>query len=311
MFLKPSQIPNQVLLIFCLLPVLLSQISSVSYGFQHISLFIIRPDTSLWYSEFDGTLWSPWQSLATQKVSFPYVCSWVYGRLDLFVINTTDPTNQTINHIYHDYDYNNGARWSQWETWGGDAKFASCICKEYQSMIVLSLTYYLMSVKNNKTADWKTIGQINPVALFMSQVSGVWVLDTLYLFTVGSIGSSTRMYYYIMTGDFTSDYWSEMSLTAYIGVSAISWDPSILDLFYVGPSNNLMHRTYLTSNFPLNFTEENLYGNINSTPSVASWGWGRFDVFAKGVDGYLWRISYDDCDGGWGKWGKMGNTQLF
>ena len=309
MFLKTTQIPNQALLLLSLLPALLSQIASVSYGYQHISLFIIRPDASLWYSEFDGTLWSPWQNLPMQNASSPFVCSWGYGRLDLFVLNITDPNIQTIIHLWYDY-YVDGARWSQpWEVWGNYTMFgmASCICLEYQFMMVLFVDYNFMSVRNNKEADWKDIGPINPVTLFQSQASGVWVLDTLYLFTVGN---SNKMYYYITTGDFKSDFWSEMSLPAYLGVSVISWDPSILDLFYVGASNNLMHRTYITSDFPLNFTEENLYGNINSTPSVSSWGYGRFDVFAKGVDGYLWRISYDDCEGGWGTWGRIGNTQI-
>jgi len=56
---------------------------------------------------------------------------------------------------------------------------------------------------------------------------------------------------------------------------------------------------------------EDLKGNINSTPSVSSWGYGRFDVFAKGAnDNNLWWISYDQCNGNWSDWLKLGNYVL-
>ena len=42
---------------------------------------------------------------------------------------------------------------------------------------------------------------------------------------------------------------------------------------------------------------------LASAPTVASWAPGRLDVFARGLDGQLWRRG---CDGAWASWELLG-----
>jgi hypothetical protein len=38
---------------------------------------------------------------------------------------------------------------------------------------------------------------------------------------------------------------------------------------------------------------ESLGGVVSSAPSAASWSSGRLDIFARGTDGALWHMSYN------------------
>ena len=50
---------------------------------------------------------------------------------------------------------------------------------------------------------------------------------------------------------------------------------------------------------------KNLGGAITAAPAVASWGPGRLDVFARGVDNALWQRSFE---GVWSGWLYLGGT---
>lgn len=86
------------------------------------------------------------------------------------------------------------------------------------------------------------------------------------------------------------------------GADAASWTSGRMDLFSVGGAGDLAHRWYGGSWSPW----ESLGGGLTSDPGSVSWGRNRLDAFARGTDGALWHIYWDQ--NAWGPWEKLGGS---
>ncbi len=69
----------------------------------------------------------------------------------------------------------------------------------------------------------------------------------------------------------------------------VSQGSGLLDLFVLGPDNQIWHRSYNQKWQAW----ETLDGSVTSDPAVASWGLGRLDVFVRGADNSLLHRVYN------------------
>jgi hypothetical protein len=87
--------------------------------------------------------------------------------------------------------------------------------------------------------------------------------------------------------------------------AAVSWDGTRVDVFGVSLANNHLFHTYAadgTTWATFNggaSTFEDLGGFLTSSPVVLSRGKGLLDVFARGGDGGLWHLAYNET---WSPW---------
>ncbi|KAI1170119.1 hypothetical protein F4777DRAFT_570501 [Nemania sp. FL0916] len=93
----------------------------------------------------------------------------------------------------------------------------------------------------------------------------------------------------------------------------IAWNgnDTRLDIFAVSRANShLLHASWDAETDK--WTEyEDLHGCVTTPPVAVSRRPGIIDVFARGGDGGLWQISYDDDAGKWSSWSRIsGDTKI-
>jgi hypothetical protein len=84
--------------------------------------------------------------------------------------------------------------------------------------------------------------------------------------------------------------------------TAVSWAANRIDVFLVNNFMRLQH-TFWDGNawLPSNGYED-LNGTCTSRPAAVSRGFGLLDVFVRGGDAGLWRLSYDGGSQQWSEW---------
>ncbi|MEY9926304.1 hypothetical protein ABH926_000926 [Catenulispora sp. GP43] len=122
--------------------------------------------------------------------------------------------------------------------------------------------------------------------------------------------------------------WSPLSLGvagstgpgSFQGSPAVVSSPSGTDVFVRGGDNHVWENTYTGdtgSGFPGWTGWVNLGGSVATSPTAASLGQDRIDVFAQGTDGALWQNTYEQVSNGtgggiitpglaWGGWKSLG-----
>jgi hypothetical protein len=74
----------------------------------------------------------------------------------------------------------------------------------------------------------------------------------------------------------------------------VSWGPNRLDIFAIGPNDNLLHKAWDGAQWLPSRTEwENLGGICRSAPAVCCWGPNRLDIVVIGSDGGLFHKAWD------------------
>ena len=97
--------------------------------------------------------------------------------------------------------------------------------------------------------------------------------------------------------------------TAPRGVSAVSWAPGRIDLFWVGADGGLVHRVrdgQLWNRYwdGVSWHDwETLGGELTGTPAASSWAADRIDVWAPGLDGTIWHRWWDGTR--WVEWERL------
>jgi hypothetical protein len=86
------------------------------------------------------------------------------------------------------------------------------------------------------------------------------------------------------------------------GLTAVSWGNGRLDLFWVGPERELMHRWWQADSGWS--ADESLGGELAAPPAVTSWTENEMEVFAVLGDGQLWNRYWDGT--AWHKWESLG-----
>jgi hypothetical protein len=87
------------------------------------------------------------------------------------------------------------------------------------------------------------------------------------------------------------------------GIAAVSWGPERLDLFWIGPEGDLLHRASEGGTW---LETESLGGIPASTPGVTAWAVGEMQVFAVFPDGELWNRYWDGA--AWHAWESLGGS---
>ena len=78
--------------------------------------------------------------------------------------------------------------------------------------------------------------------------------------------------------------------TAPRGVSAVSWAPGQIDLFWVGADGGLC---IVSARATRGMEPESLGGTLASPPAATAWDVDRLQVFAIFPDGQLWNRYWD------------------
>lgn len=282
-----------------------SQVGSASWGYQQIAVFVTGADHVVWYLQYDGSLWSPWKQIASYASSGPAVCSWGWGRLDVFV-QADDALY--VRHIVYDYSLSGAAWWNAWESWGCCLYSGVAVATYGNGNLVLygiGMDYQMWGQSISAIQGWYCIGRPSTNVFFTSDPPGaIWMLQRLYVF---GRGSDNYLYYLSCENNIWDPQWTQTDMVMNSGLAVVTWDSMTIHIFYRDINNELIHNCILGQ--MCGNASENLHGNITSTPSVSAWGYGRFDVFAKWTDNCLWWISYDQCNG-WSQWQKMGELVL-
>jgi hypothetical protein len=85
------------------------------------------------------------------------------------------------------------------------------------------------------------------------------------------------------------------------GLTAVSWGPDRIDLFWVDAQGALWHRAWNHSGWS---EPESLGGTLVSPPAVTSWAANELEVFAVFPDGQLWDRYWDGQ--AWHDWETLG-----
>ena len=85
------------------------------------------------------------------------------------------------------------------------------------------------------------------------------------------------------------------------GVSAVSWAPGRIDLFWVGADGGLVHRASEGGTWQ---EPESLGGTLASPPAATAWAVDELQVFAIFPDGQLWNRYWDGSY--WHDWESLG-----
>lgn len=96
------------------------------------------------------------------------------------------------------------------------------------------------------------------------------------------------------------------------GVAATSWGPDRIDLFTVGTDSSLYHKYWDGSTWSawkiMKFQGHEAVDKSStciSAPAAVSWGANRIDVFALGIDNYVYH-AWGDGSSEWRGWEKLG-----
>jgi len=215
-----------------------SQVGSVSWGYQQIAVFIAgASDLSIYYTQYDGSLWSQWTNMAGTSApsgSGPTVCSESWGQLDMFMVGGS---NYFYYHSY--YNTKTGPAWVALHNVGTIAFSSGPICTSSGSG---NLNLYGINTSNkmmgiNKT-NWNNWFQIDDFNFSASTPGAVSVLNTLYLF--GRSKSTNNLVVNTWSPSQNWSSWTTINLLIYSGPAVISWDQTRIDVFYMGNTSQLI-----------------------------------------------------------------------
>jgi hypothetical protein len=85
------------------------------------------------------------------------------------------------------------------------------------------------------------------------------------------------------------------------GLISVSWGPERIDLFWIGPDRQLMHRGWINGGW---LPDEDLGGQLSAPPAVTSWAENEMEVFAVFADGQLYNRYWDGS--AWHEWESLG-----
>ena len=290
-----------------------TRVSSVSWGHGRIDLFVKGTNSDVWHTYYDNSHWYPWENLNAIG-SDPAACSWGQGRIDVFMYGYST-TSTDLYHNYYDYS-SQGPKWgfnaSSWEP-GLDTNVAevSCFANGYGHIQIATIhTDHNLYTRSWPDSTWYNLSDNNVGAA----IPGIMIIYP-YIFFFAKDMSSNVIYKIVnnINGSYTTvTNWTRTGDSTLKGVAVAAWDNTRIDIFFLGSDSTMYQKTIVkfANNSSWNFTAPNTsMGNMTfgGTPSVTSWGYGRFDVFGiSGSQGFIWTKTYDLCNG-WSEWTQLGN----
>ncbi len=89
------------------------------------------------------------------------------------------------------------------------------------------------------------------------------------------------------------------------GLISVSRGPERIDLFWIGPERQLMHRGWVNGGW---LSDEDLGGDLAAPPTVTSWSEDEMEVFAVFPDGELYNRYWDGE--AWHDWESLGGELM-
>ena len=288
-----------------------SRVGTVSWGYGRIDVFVRNvTDSTLWHVYYDNSHWYPFEQVGANFSAGPCACSWGWGRLDLFINGYLSNSSTDIFHNSYDYT-KNGPGWSSnWDQWGSNiASPIGCFSDGYGKIQIAGVgTNSAVYVRNFTNSSWINLGgslTANPPGIFR-------ISPNFYIFATDL--NNHNLTYKIVDANYGNiTNWTTTSDQISYSPAVTAWTNTRMDIFYVGYSDGKLYQktVMLVGNtWDFKVAAVCLNGSLISAPSVASWGYGRFDVFAVGSGYQLSYISYDLCNGGWSEWQTMGTISI-
>jgi len=263
-------------------------------GSNSLYLFVNGTDSALWYTHWNGTTWSAWQSIGGVLTSAPAVASQANGVIDVFVRGSDDA-------VWQKTTSSNGTSWSGWTSLGGQIVSGTgpTVCAQSASSpdVFVQGTDHALWWKHwdgTTWSAWKSLGGTltsSPAA--MSPGNGL--ADVFVRGANGAVYEKTTS-----NGGTSWSGWTSLGgqIPAGTTPAACSWGSGRVDVFVQGTDSSLWHKTYTSSTWS---GWQSLGGVLTSSPAAAAAaGSSRIDVFVLGSDNGLWQKTYSNRQ--WGSW---------
>lgn len=265
--------------------------AAVSSEPDRMDVFVVGTDKALWTRVWNGSSWSPWASLGGSLTSAPTAVTLGSGRVHVFARGSDGAVwCRALT----------GTTWANWFSIGGTPAAGS-------SPAVVAYNGAQLDVFIRGTDDhiwhWATFG---PRQLPWEDLGGhmtgnpaavVRVTEGLDVLARGTDGKLWRKVW--------SGGWSTWQIpgTALIESSpaAVAWAPDRLDIYARRVAGDKRLYKIEWDGFQGSKWIEQMSGpvcDMLGDPTVASWGWGRSDIFVQGIDGNLWHYAWAGS-GGW------------
>jgi hypothetical protein len=260
-----------------------------------LDLFVKETDGAIWWTHFDGQVWSASTSLGGYVTSDPSAVSRGGGKIDVFVRgsdgvlwsrNTTD----------------GGASWNSWHQIGGQLASGTgpAVCAQNANSLdvfVQGTDHALWYNHWDGTKwSWKSLGGIltsSPAAT--SRSSG-----TIDVFVRGSDGVLWSRN--TTDGGTSWNGWSTIGgqTASGTGPAVCAQNANSLDVFVQGSDHALWHTSLQGSAWS---AWGSLGGILTSSPAATSPANGVIDAFVRGSDYAIWGRTYN---GRWSGWTSVG-----
>jgi len=194
-----------------------TQVGSVSWGYQSISIVVTGSDCQIWFTQYDGSVWLPWETFGGCALSGPAICSWGWGRLDVYHVGNSDGEAWWRKYDY----YKAGPQWNGWApTSPASCLYSGVICTAPGmgkiNVFGIGHNYQLWGQNNTDLSTFYQFGNFNG-QLSTNPPGAVWILNTIYVF---ARGNDSNLYYITSTGNMWST-WNQINLEVYSGPAII------------------------------------------------------------------------------------------
>ena len=218
--------------------------------------------------------------------SGPDVCSWLPGRLDLFVIGS----DRALWHCSY------FGSWSHWESLGGTST-SDPAAVSWDKGRIDTFARGNDNELGHRWLDghwmgWESLGGI----LTSGPAACSWAPGRVDVFVRGTENMLWHKWY-----ENGWSHWEWLGDGLSSDPAAVCWSVGRIDIFVRRLDNALWHKWF--DGHWMGW--ESLGGQLTSAPAVCSWAKGRLDIFVRGNDNALWHKWYDH---GWSHWESLGGT---
>jgi hypothetical protein len=234
--------------------------------------------------------WHCCDNLGGNVVGDPEISSWGTGRLDVFARGNN-------NELWHKYYQGS---WSNWESLGGQLTSGpGAVSRDGSTVDVVARG------ADNSVVHWSWNGTSWSSDNLGGNITSdpdmaSWGSSRLDVFARGIDNALWHRYW---NGGSWSP-WESLGGSLASGPSAVSWGAeNRIDVVARATNGSVIHWWWTGSAW----SSDNLGGNILGDPEIASWSYGRLDVFARGTNNELWHKYYDTYRGAsWTAWESLG-----
>jgi len=225
--------------------------------------------------------WHGWEDLGGPITSSPAVASWGPARLDVFAAGA----DGQLVHKWWD-----GQKWHDWQTLGGTFKGGPATVSWGPDRIDVFVRGqddhlgHLWWDGKKPWHGWEDLG--GPITSSPAVTSWAGTPRRLDVFAAGADGQLVHKWH----EEQTWHDWQTLGGTFKGAPAAVSWGMHRIDVFVQGTDDHLGHLWWHEKKWhgwedlsvsvsPESPTTELVRGWISQPPAVASWAWGRLDVF--------------------------------